>query len=248
MGGNLSIERAALGMAQEHGKVTAAQLVDEHGIDDAEAKRVLALLHERRELELDLEGEDFVYRLRGTARAAPPAAKPAAKPAREAAPPKPEAEPQAEPTPEPKAKPKSSSRSKSDDDGEGAGQALMRRGKEALTEVALDAMVDRGKKEDAGGDDKKSLLWGVGLGFFVPGAGLFYAAPWITAVFATVVVAAVVGILQLIPLLGGLLTYIVLAAFMVTSGALGGLYTYKFNRTGKRTRLLKEGGPKALPL
>jgi hypothetical protein len=252
MAGNPKIERAALAMAQERGQVTAAELVTVHEVDVAEARRVLALLHERRELELDLEGEDFVYRLRGRARGPPAPRRPpprAPSPRPEPAPrPKPEATAQAEPRakPEPKAK-AAKVAAEAEGEGEGTGQALVRRGRAALADLALDAVVDRGPKEQLAEAQKKSLLWGVGLGFFLPGAGLFYAAPWITAILATVVVVAVVGILQLIPLLGGPLTYIVFGAFMLSSGALGGLYTHKFNKNGKRTQLLKEG-VKGLPL
>ncbi len=246
MGAKQSIERVALALAQDRGQVTAADLVADHDVDEAEAKRVLALLHQRRELELDLEGDDFVYRLRGEARAAPqPAPKAAAKPA-----PKPKPKPAPKPKPKPKPKPEEPKEPNSEKEpSEGASQALMRRGKEALRDVALSAVVDRGKKDEAPSDeDKKSLLWGVGLGFFLPGAGLFYAAPWITAVFTTVVVVAAISILQLIPFFGAILTYMLFGAFMLTSGVLGGLYTHQFNKRGKRTRLLKDRGPKLLPL
>ncbi len=129
------------------------------------------------------------------------------------------------------------------------GAALAPLGTEAVTRAATDTA----KKALLGDGDadptKKKMLWGIGLGFLLPGLGLFYAAPWVTAVLATITVGVVVTLLSYLPIIGGLLTYILMVAFMVASGVLGGLYTFQYNKTGQRTRLSKGGeGRRALPL
>jgi hypothetical protein len=124
--------------------------------------------------------------------------------------------------------------------------ALAPLGTEAIASAAREAVKDKAKEALLGSDDddpsKKKMLWGLGLGFFLPGLGLFYSAPWVTAVAATAAVALVVGILSLlsgIPILGGMVMYIVVGVLMLMSGVLGGIYTWQFNKKGERTRLSK---------
>jgi hypothetical protein len=124
--------------------------------------------------------------------------------------------------------------------------ALVPLGSNAIAGAAKEAMKEKAKEALLGSDDddpnKKKMLWGLGLGFFLPGLGLFYSAPWITAVAATAAVALLVGILSLlsgIPILGGMVMYIVVGVLMLMSGVLGGVYTWQYNKKGERTRLSK---------
>ena len=116
----------------------------------------------------------------------------------------------------------------------------------AATAALTNAAKDKAKEVLLGSDDddptKKKVLWGLGLGFLLPGLGLFYSAPWITAVVTTAAVGVVVAILSLlsgIPILGGMVMYIVVGVLMLISGVLGGIYTWQYNKHGTRTRLSK---------
>lgn len=123
--------------------------------------------------------------------------------------------------------------------GEKLSAALAPLGTEAMTNAAKETAKKALLGDDSDDPTKKKMLWGLGLGFFLPGLGLFYSAPWVTAVLATLVVGVVVGILSYLPIIGGMLTYILVGAFMLISGILGAIYTYQYNKTGKRTRLSK---------
>lgn len=133
--------------------------------------------------------------------------------------------------------------------------ALVPLASSSLANAAKDAVKEQAKEALLGSEDddpnKKKVLWGIGLGFVLPGFGLFYSAPWLTAVLASLGVGAVAALLYLIsaiPILGGMLSYIVFGVLMLASGILGGVYTWQYNKNGERTRLSKGSeGRKALP-
>jgi hypothetical protein len=88
---------------------------------------------------------------------------------------------------------------------------------------------------------QRSVPAGVALGGLLPGAGLAYAAPWASAAIATAVVF--VGF-ELLPLL---LAIPFLLCAMIVSAVLGGLYTWRYNQTGRRSPLAGEPGSRQLP-
>jgi hypothetical protein len=88
---------------------------------------------------------------------------------------------------------------------------------------------------------QRSVPAGVALGGLLPGAGLAYAAPWASAAIATAVV--IVGF-ELLPLL---LAIPFLLCAMIVSAVLGGLYTWRYNQTGRRSPLSGEPGSRQLP-
>lgn len=243
-------EAAAKAMAVTDGFVTAAKLATELGLSEADAKGQLQLMYDAGGLELDLEGDDFVYRLQGQVKGTPsPAVRtPAASPP--APEPSPESasvgedEPDGPPPPE-----------EAPDSGPGVAEelrdatnALVKHGRSAVANAALGALTDDPGAKELEDDDKKKLLYGIGLAALFPGVGLFYSAPFLSAGLATAAVLLVLGILQLIPVIGTILSLYVFGAFMLVSGILGGLYTHKFNSTGRRTRLLRpKEGRRALP-
>ena len=97
---------------------------------------------------------------------------------------------------------------------------------------------------------KKNLAIGFLLGL-IPGLGLFYAAPFVSAAVATVFVASVmvvVGWLKWIPLLGWLIKTVAMTGLALTSALMGLLYTNAYNQTGKRTALADKSDPDRLPL
>jgi len=243
-------EAQARAMARADGYVTASKLAAELRLSEADAKAQLQVMYDGGGLELDLEGDDFVYRLAGTVQGTPGPAPPA--------------------TREPAETPSADRRVEVDADGEDsepqdegeaadsgpgvtdelrdATTALVKQGRTAVANAALGALTDDPGAQELQDDDKKKLLYGIGLGAIFPGVGLFYAAPLLSAGLATAAVLLVLGILQLIPVIGTILSLYVFGAFMLVSGILGGLYTHKFNDTGRRTRLLKpKEGRRALP-
>ena len=207
------------------GYVTPAHAAKLCKVELAEAKKRLEAMYEAGQLELDLQGDEFVYKRpgskkRGGAQTSESAMVEAApSPAKELV--------------------------------TNAESAVADAAKSAMTDAAKSAMTDAAKKavlSDVKGGKPRSVLWGIGLGFLLPGAGLFYAAPWITAVVSTVAVVIVLAILQVLPVVGGMLSYIVCGAFMFASAILGGTYAYQFNKHGQRTRLSKGSEDKrALP-
>jgi pyruvate/2-oxoglutarate dehydrogenase complex dihydrolipoamide acyltransferase (E2) component len=247
-------ERAVRDAAKDGGAVRVDEVAARVGVSRADAKGWIDAMYQAGELELDLDGDDFVYRekrRRGApapVEAAPsPAPKSAQKSAQRSAPTSAEKGPA---KPEQRAADKrAADEAAKDETEEKSAIDAVRDAAAGALEPLRDNLRDNLLKEAAKralGDDgepkagpKKSLAWGVGLGFFLPGAGLFYAAPWLTAVVSTLAVGLVLALLNWLPLIGGLLTYIVFGAFMLASGVLGGVYTYQFNKHGKRTRLSK---------
>ena len=237
-------EARARAMAAADGYVTVAKLAAELGLSKTEAKAQLQLMYDRGGLELDLEGDDFVYRLEGTVKGTPsPASRPSSP------------EPAIDPVVGPPESDEPAEEEAAPDSGPGvteelreATYALVEHGRSAVTNAALGALTDDPGAKELEDDDKKKLLYGIGLAALFPGVGLFYSAPFLSAGLATAAVLLVLGILQLIPVLGTILSLYVFGAFMLVSGVLGGLYTHKFNSTGRRTRLLKpKEGRRALP-
>ena len=98
---------------------------------------------------------------------------------------------------------------------------------------------------------KKSLALGFLLGL-IPGLGLFYSAPLVTAAVATLFVGAVltiVGWLAIIPIIGWLVGKLTFAALTFGSALLGLLYTNAYNKNGRRTQLSERVDPtRRLPL
>ena len=117
---------------------------------------------------------------------------------------------------------------------------------DALVPLATKHLQDKARKEVAadleGGPKKKSILIGVGLGFILPGVGLFYSAPWLIAIVATLMAVAFYWISS-IPLIGGGMG----AAFVLLSGVAGGLFAREHNKQGKRAHLPLYRKPKQLP-
>jgi hypothetical protein len=225
-----AFESAVRDATRDGGAVRVNEIAAKVGVSREEAKGYIDAMYAAGELELDLDGDDFVYRRkRKKGDPLPPSrieVSPAEKPVK-----------------------KGKEKSVIDSAKEAATGALVPIRDTLLKEAAKEAA-----KRALGGDDepsagpKKSMAWGVGLGLLLPGAGLFYSAPWITAILATVAVGLVMTILSYLPIIGPALTYIVFGLFMVASGGLGAIYTYQFNKTGKRTRLSKATEDrKALP-
>jgi hypothetical protein len=84
---------------------------------------------------------------------------------------------------------------------------------------------------------KKSALVAVAFGLLVPGAGLLYAAPWSVALAGGLLAMVLVKMVGALPLLGGLLSSVVLGLCALSSALLGVLYTKQYNRYGRRTHL-----------
>ncbi len=238
-------EASAKAMAVADGYITATKLAAKLDLSETDAKARLQRMYDAGGLELDLEGDDFVYRLegqvKGTTSPASPSPAPEADDRVKASVPEPDDEPAGEDA--------------SPDSGPGVAEelrdatnALVKHGRSAVANAALGALTDDPGAKELEDEDKKKLLYGIGLAALFPGVGLFYSAPFLSAGLATAAVLIVLGILQLIPVLGTILSLYVFGAFMLVSGILGGLYTHKFNNTGRRTRLLKpKEGRRALP-
>jgi hypothetical protein len=129
----------------------------------------------------------------------------------------------------------------------GVGSELAAIGDRAMAAASLGAALGGLNREPASPlpkDKRKSLLAGILLGLFLPGLGLFYAAPWLLAVLGTVGIILVWKLLGWIPLIGSL----VIGTYALGSALLGGLYTAEFNRRGKRAKLMKKtSGKRRLP-
>jgi len=111
--------------------------------------------------------------------------------------------------------------------------AAMVMGKAASTGVALPP------------EKRRKISVGIVLGGLLPGFGLAYSAPWPVVVASSVVVALGIKIIGLIPLFSSFLLIPFVALCAIASGVLGGLYTWQYNQTGKRTPLGDES-PKQL--
>lgn len=87
---------------------------------------------------------------------------------------------------------------------------------------------------------QKSVGFGVFLGLVLPGIGLIYAAPFIAVVIASITTLAVVKMLAVLPLVGGLLSSVALGIAALTSALLGALYVKQYNRFGRRTHIWRQ--------
>jgi hypothetical protein len=101
-----------------------------------------------------------------------------------------------------------------------------------------------GKVAAAGGavapERRRKVALGALLGGLLPGFGLAYAAPWPVAVGFSLVVVLGVKLIGLIPILSSLLLVPFLVVCALASAILGGLYTWQYNQTGRRTPLGNE--------
>jgi hypothetical protein len=113
-------------------------------------------------------------------------------------------------------------------------------GERAVRQAAEGALRERFGQSSLPKDKRKNLLVAFLAALILPGLGLFYAAPWIAAIVATLG-AIVLLWLAKIPLIGG----IIAAATALTSGVAGLLYAVEYNKTGKRTHIFDKG-PKRL--
>ena len=86
-------------------------------------------------------------------------------------------------------------------------------------------------------DKRKSVPLGVAAGLFLPGVGLVYAAPLFSTILVLVFGALGIGALGKVPFLGAVLSLVATGIFALASAALGGAYTWHYNRHGKRTPL-----------
>jgi hypothetical protein len=87
---------------------------------------------------------------------------------------------------------------------------------------------------------RRKIGLGVLLGGLLPGFGLAYTAPWPVAVGFSLVVVVGVKVIGIIPILSSFLVIPFLVVCAVASAILGGLYTWQYNQTGKRTALGNE--------
>jgi hypothetical protein len=93
------------------------------------------------------------------------------------------------------------------------------------------------RAQGLGAQQPRKISHGVFLGLVVPGLGLAYAAPWKVVAVATIAVLVGFKILAFVSLLFAV--PFLLAAALV-SAALGGLYTWQFNQTGRRLPLNRD--------
>jgi len=103
-----------------------------------------------------------------------------------------------------------------------AGEVLVRQAKSTAKKVVLD------RKEG-----EKSVLVGLGLGFFLGPIGLLYAAPWMVGIVSVLVYA----IAWKIPLVSSLLAAL-LAILHIGFAIVSALYVLRYNKSGKRAPLL----------
>ena len=83
---------------------------------------------------------------------------------------------------------------------------------------------------------RRRLGVGILLGL-IPGIGLFYAAPLPVAMAASLAFIACCWVISLIPILSSFLIPLFVMVCALGSAVLGGLYTWQYNQTGKRTPL-----------
>jgi hypothetical protein len=128
--------------------------------------------------------------------------------------------------------------------GGGAGKALAGLGK-ALDEGALAVKVGSvlmAAKTGAVGsalpaERRRRIAVGVLAGALLPGVGLAYAAPWPVVLAASAVFLVGYKLIALIPFLSSVLLFPFVVVCVVVSAVLGGLYTWQYNRAGKRAPL-----------
>ncbi len=87
---------------------------------------------------------------------------------------------------------------------------------------------------------EKSVLWGLGLGFFLGPLGLLYAAPWSVAILSILGYGAAWKVyhwLSGVPLIGTLLFFVMGVAHLAITVA-SAMYVLRYNKNGKRSPLL----------
>ncbi len=111
----------------------------------------------------------------------------------------------------------------------------------AKAKIGLGAALAMGKAGSGGialaPEQRRKLGLGILLGGLLPGIGLFYTAPLPVAVGASVAFILCFKVIGLIPILSSFLIIPFVAVCAVASAVLGGLYTWQYNQTGKRTPL-----------
>jgi hypothetical protein len=111
----------------------------------------------------------------------------------------------------------------------------------ALRNAAVAGMVQerlglRGVSKALGGAQQpRKIVTGALIAGLVPGLGLAYAAPWKVVAVATLVVVVGFKFLSFFSLFMLGVPFLVVAA--VVSALLGALYTWQYNKTGRRTEL-----------
>ncbi len=84
---------------------------------------------------------------------------------------------------------------------------------------------------------EKSALVGALAGLLVPGFGLVYAAPLSAAALATLCIIVATKMAAAFPLIGPLLSSVVLGVAALCSAALGAAYVKQYNVRGRREHL-----------
>jgi hypothetical protein len=109
------------------------------------------------------------------------------------------------------------------------------------SKIGVGGAIAMAKATSSGGvvtaDQRRKIGLGILLGGLLPGFGLAYSAPWPIAVGASLVVIVGFKVISLIPLFSSFLIIPFVAVCAIASAVLGGLYTWQYNQTGKRTPL-----------
>jgi hypothetical protein len=92
---------------------------------------------------------------------------------------------------------------------------------------------------------QKSTKAAAVFGLLLPGAGLFYAAPFSAAVVAGLLTLVAVKMAAVIPLIGPLMSSVALGVCALVSALFGVLYARRYNQHGRRTHLA-EGTPRRI--
>lgn len=130
--------------------------------------------------------------------------------------------------------------------------ARIRETVDALKREAVKAVATAAVKEKLGLDDpprvhgalqrsEKDLRWGAGLGLVGGPLGLFYAAPLPVAAAASAGYIAAILLLRLIPVFGGMAVAWLVPLVHLGCAAAGAAYTWRFNRSGRRSALFPNG-------
>lgn len=123
---------------------------------------------------------------------------------------------------------------------------------DALKREAVKAVATAAVKEKLGLDDPprvhgalqradKDLRWGAGLGLVGGPLGLFYSAPLPVAAAASAGYVAAILLLRLIPIFGGMAVAYLVPLVHLGCAVAGAAYTWRFNRTGRRSALFPNG-------
>lgn len=149
-------------------------------------------------------------------------------------------------------RPPTTAKSKGDANGTSPADDLLRKVNKLKDEVFENA-AKAAVKERLGLDDEepvrvhgatkrpqKDLRVGAGLGLVAGPLGFFYAAPYPVAIAASLAyIAGLVG-LNFIPVVGTMLVAYLVPIVHLSSAVAGAGYTWRYNRTGRRTALLPE--------